>query len=245
MWGDREALAPLSLADRQLVVEVGCGSGEFTRVLTAETNGQVMGVDVDRTLLDEAPVETIQGDATALPIATARADLVVCQALLVNLLEPPAALTEFRRVSDDLVAAVEPNNAAVTIESTVSAEERLAARARTHYIAGIATDPTMGAVPDLFREAGLSDVRTRRYEHEQVLEPPYSEAAVAAARRRATGRQLASQREVLLAGGMSPEAYEEFREAWRSMGRTVVQRMDQGTYRRREVVPFHLTVGRV
>jgi hypothetical protein len=32
---------------------------------------------------------------------------------------------------------------------------------------------------------------------------------------------------------------------WRAMGRSVVEQMQAGEYRRAEVVPFHVTVGRV
>lgn len=245
MWESRAALDVLSLEDRRLVVDVGCGTGVLARVLDEETPGRVLGVDVDRDLLSAAPVEAVQGDALSLPLPDDRADLVVCQALLVNLADPGAALAEFGRVSEDLVAAIEPDNGAVTVESTVPAEERLAARAREHYLAGSPTDPALGAVPDRFRGAGLSAVRTARYEHEQVVAPPYSETALEAARRRATGDQLAGQRERLLAGGMAPAEYEQFRADWRAMGRAVVDRMQAGEYRRREVVPFHLTVGRV
>lgn len=245
MWESREALDPLSLEDRRLVVDVGCGTGALARVLDEETPGRVLGVDRDHGLLADAPVATCRGDARTLPLSAGRADLVACQALLVNLPDPVAALREFARVSSDLVATIEPDNGAVSVESSVPAEERLTARAREHYLAGVPTDATLGAVPGLFREAGLSDVRTSRYEHEQVVAPPYSQAALEAARRRATGDQLATQRDQLLAGGMAPAAYERLRADWREMGRAVVDRMRAGEYRRREVVPFHVTVGRV
>ncbi|WP_254536843.1 class I SAM-dependent methyltransferase [Halomarina litorea] len=249
MWaeGERAALEPLSLPDREVIVDVGCGTGELSVVLAAEASeARVVGVDRDPDLLGEvpAPVEPVRGDALSLPVRDGTADLVVCQALLVNLPDPTAAIREFARASADLVAVVEPDNAAVTVESTVEAEERLAARARDHYLDGVATDVGLGAVPDRFEAAGLVDVETARYDFARTVEPPYTEADVAAARRKVSGSRLADQREVLTAGELDAEAYDALREEWKAMGREVAEAMAEGTYRRREVVPFFVTVGR-
>jgi len=248
MWDDsRAALADLALADRRRVLDVGCGTGELTRVLAEEADGEAVGVDADPDLLavarEHAPVAA--GDALQLPFRNSSFDLVVCQALLVNLPEPAAALWEFARVSSDLVAAIEPDNGEVFVESTVDAEPRLAARARRAYLDGVETDAALGAdAADAFRTAGLSDVRTRRYRHEQVVEPPYDESELAAARRKATGAALADDRETMLAGDLDGDGYADLRGDWRAMGREAVAQMRAGEYRRREVVPFYVTVGR-
>ncbi|MFB6218205.1 MAG: class I SAM-dependent methyltransferase [Halobacteriaceae archaeon] len=246
MWeGDREALTPLSLADREVVLDVGCGTGAFTAVLREETDARVVGVDADPALLSEAGGERVAGDALRLPFADGAADLVVCQALLVNLPDPVAAVEEFARVSAELVAAVEPDNAAVAVDSTVEAEPDLAARARRAYIAGAGTDVTLGDASDLFAEAGLRDVETRTYRQTRRIDPPYSERAVAAARRKARGERLEATRETLLAGDLDEDGYERLRDRWRAMGRDVIAQMRDDEYRRAEVVPFHVTVGRV
>lgn len=250
MWDARDELAPLDLSGRERVVDVGCGTGAFSRVLAEETPGRVIGVDRDPDLLRAArsgtpPVEAVRGDACALPFGHDAADLVVCQALLVNLPEPLAAVREFRRVSSALVAVVEPDNDAVTVDSTVDAEECVTGRAREHYVAGVPTDVTLGAVPSLFRDAGLVDVETRRYDHERSVAPPYGEAAVEGARRKATAARLDEQRDTLRAGGLDDEAYAALRGDWRAMGRAVAEQMADGEYRRRETVPFYVTVGRV
>ncbi|MFC6752499.1 class I SAM-dependent methyltransferase, partial [Halorubrum tibetense] len=57
MWeGDRAALADLALSSRRRVLDVGCGTGEFTRVLREETDPEatVIGVDADTDLLGVA-----------------------------------------------------------------------------------------------------------------------------------------------------------------------------------------------
>jgi len=247
MWDDRSALEPLDLGSRERVLDVGCGTGELTRVLAEESDAEVVALDVDRDLLPEAPGdERAFGDATRLPFRDDAFDLVVCQALLINLPDPLAAVREFARVSSALVAAVEPDNSAVVVESSVDAEAPLAARTRGHYIAGVETDVTLGRnVAERFREVGLREVVARRHDLTRVVEPPYSDEAVASARRKATASRLAEQRRTLEAGGVTPFEYDELRAAWREMGREVVDQMRAGEYHRRAVVPFYVTVGRV
>ncbi|MCU4718829.1 class I SAM-dependent methyltransferase [Halapricum hydrolyticum] len=246
MWADsREALSDLELPSRGRVLDVGCGTGELTRVLREETPGTVVGCDADAGLLAHLEPPTVVGDATRLPFKDDGFDLVVCQALLINLPDPDAGIEELARVSTDLVAAVEPDNGAVTVESTVDAESSLARRAREQYLDGVGTDVTLGAdVLDRFEAAGLEDIRIRRYDHVRTVEPPYSEQALEDARRKVTGDGLADSRAELVAGD-GLETYERLREEWRSMGRSVVEQMRQREYRRRETVPFYVTVGRV
>jgi SAM-dependent methyltransferase len=250
MWDDsRAALADLDLPGRTRVLDVGCGTGELTSVLAEEADGDVVGVDADPDLLgtaaDVAPVAA--ADATRLPFPDDCFDLVVCQALLINLPDPAAAVAEFARVSSDLVAAVEPDNGAVIVDSTVDAERAVTARAREAFLAGVETDPTLGGAPTaaLFGDAGLADVRTSRYDHQHTTEPPYSEADLAGARKKATGEALDEQRPTLLAGPLDEAGYDRLRADWRAMGRTVVEQMGAGEYRRRETIPFYVTVGAV
>lgn len=242
MWqDDRTALADLRLGDCDRVLDVGCGTGEFTRVLAAETDGLVVGVDRDAGLLDGVALPAVRGDALQLPFPDDTFDLVVCQALLVNLPDPPAAIREFARTSRGRVATVEPDNAAVTVTSTVDGEERLARRARGYYLGGVETDVTLGPdAGDLLEAAGLSDVTVRRHVRELTVEPPYSAADVEAASRKATGRDLRDRRETMSG---DDERLDDLRERWRAMGREVVRQVRAGEYRRRETVPMYVTVG--
>ncbi|TKX44164.1 MULTISPECIES: class I SAM-dependent methyltransferase [unclassified Halorubrum] len=258
MWDDgRDALADLDLPSRERVLDVGCGTGELTRVLAAEADAAgdadatVIGVDADRDLLGVAREESdgrigyLAGDATRLPVADDAVDLAVCQALLINLPAPTAAVRELARVSGDLVAAVEPDNADVRVASTVDAEERLEREAREAYVAGVDTDVALGdRVREAFGAAGLVDVRTRRYVHEKRTEPPYAEAALRSAARKASGAGLADHREELVAA-TSEAAYDDLRGRWREMGREVVDAIGAEEYERVEYVPFDVTVGRV
>ncbi|RQG96648.1 class I SAM-dependent methyltransferase [Natrarchaeobius chitinivorans] len=248
MWDDsRVPLEPLDLETRERVLDVGCGTGELSRVLASECSGEVIGSDVDRRLLSVAGehVPVVAGDAFQLPFPDDCFDLVVCQALLINLPEPAAALAEFARVSSELVAAVEPNNAAVDVDSSVDAENDLERRARAAYLEGIETDVALGSdAREAFEAAGIDVLETRQYDHVRTVEPPYSEHSLTAARRKATGAGLADDRETMLSGEMTEAEYDDLRSEWRQMGRTVIDQMEDGEYRRTEAVPFFVTVGR-
>lgn len=247
MWGEVGTLADLDLDNRTRIADVGCGTGELTRVLTRESPAEVFGIDADTGLLGVARghVPVLAGDAIRLPLRDDTVDLVTCQALLINLPEPRRAVEEFARVSSELVCAIEPDNRRVEIESTVNGEPTLEGRARRHYIEGVGTDVTLGAESgELFEEVGLSDVRTRRYDHEKVVEPPYGEAALESAKRKATGEGIESDRETL-AESLTAAEIDSLRADWREMGREAIEQMQAGEYERVERVPFYVTVGRV
>lgn len=256
MWDDsREALSDLDLPGRSRILDVGCGTGELTRVLAEEmdcsgaADPAVVGLDADHRLLAHARAHCapVRGDACRLPLADGCVDLVVCQALLVNLQDPVAAVKEFARVSSDLVAAIEPDNSEVSVESTVPAEGTLSARARRAYLEGVSTDVTLGGegTQAVFENAGLADVQTRLYHHERIIEPPYDAGDFADVRRKATGAGLQGDRETMLAGDLDEIGYADLRQDWREMGREAAAQMGTSEYCRREVVPFYVTVGRV
>ncbi|KTG11064.1 SAM-dependent methyltransferase [Haloprofundus marisrubri] len=251
MWGgSREALADLDLPNRDRILDVGCGTGELARVLAEDApDAAVVGVDADPRLLrvarEQAGISVIGGDATRLPVVDDAADLVVCQALLSNLPSPSEAVSAFARASSDLVAAVEPDNASVGVDSSVAAEVTLERSVREAYLDGVETDVSLGdRVSDLFADAGLSDIRTRRHHQRKVVEPPYSEGDVKSARLKATGEGL-DRYETELRQTLSDSEFDALRAEWREMGRSVVDQMQAGQYRRAEVVPFDVTVGRV
>lgn len=261
MWnGGREALADCSLGDRDRALDVGCGTGAFTRVLAEETprDATVIGIDADPGLLDVASSREqsagrriserpsyAAGDATRLPVGDGAVDLAACQALLINLPSPAAAVRELVRASSELVAAVEPNNAAVAVASTVDRETTLEREARAAYLEGVGTDVALGdRVGTLFEDAGLVDVQSRRYLHEKRTAPPYDDRSVESAARKASGAGLDAHREALR-GALSAAAYDDLRGRWRAMGREVVAEMRDRDYERVELVPFEVTVGRV
>jgi len=246
MWGDsRGALADLQLGSRSRVLDVGAGTGELTGVLREEVSGTVVALDADDGLLRHTLSPRVRGDATRLPFGLGAFDLVVCQALLVNLPRPGQAVEEFVRVSSDRVGVIEPDNSAVRIDSTVPSEPPLARRARELYLDGLDTDAGLGSARALFEAAGLEGITVRQYNHERRTEPPYSEEAVEGARRKASGAGIDADRATILAGETTAEEFGDLRQEWRSMGRAVVSQMQDREYRQRELVPFYLTVGQL
>lgn len=247
LWTERAALAPLFAESPARILDVGAGTGEFSRVLREESDATVISLDADPSLLRAGDLgRPVQGEATRLPFRDDAFDLVACQALLVNLPDPVGALREFRRVSAGRVAAVEPDNGSVTVESTVPEEATLSRRARDHYLDGLETDAELGAdLADYFERAGLSEVVVTRRVHERRTEPPYAEAAIESARRKVTAARIDDHRETMLAGGLEEAAFDALRDDWQAMGRAVVEQLQAGTYRRTERVPFHVAVGRV
>lgn len=246
MWDDRSVLDGIGLAESDQILDVGCGSGILTRILGEESTAWVVGVDADLDLLTQVTADArVGGDACRLPFRANSFDLVICQALLINLADPIGAVTEFSRVSRDRVVAIEPDNSRVQIESTVAAETRLSKQARQAYLESVKTDPALGRdTAELFREAGLTVADTRRYEHTQSFEPPYSQRALTAAQRRARASQLDDMKEAFVGDTESIENYGEFRDDWQSMGREVIKQMQEEEYRRSETVPFFVVVGR-
>jgi SAM-dependent methyltransferase len=244
MWDDsRKALEPLDLDTRKRVLDVGCGEGALTRVLREESDAEVVGCDRDPDLLAELNGPAVRGDAYCLPFPDDAFDLVVCQALLINLPDPERALREFMRVSSGGVAAIEPDNSAVSVASTVDAEGELAQQARRRYLSGIDTDVTLGAdTADRFEAVGLEGIRTTRYDQTLVVEPPYSDRDVREVGRKASGAGLRERRETMAGTDTELDA---LRSKWREMGREAVRQVQKEEYRRRETVPFYVVVGSV
>lgn len=246
LWEDRSALTEADLVGRERILEVGCGSGEFTLILREETDAEIVALDADGALLRRvSATERIQGDATRLPVADDSFDLVIGQTLLVNLPSPETAVAEFCRVSNDLVVCIEPDNRGVTVTSTVDAEADLAARARRTFMSGIDTDVGLGhRTADLFERAGLRDVSVRYHPHRLSIQPPYSDAAVSGAAKKARASRLDEHRETMLQA-MDEDDFDTLRADWREMGRQVVEQMRNDEYVREEVTPFYVTVGSV
>jgi SAM-dependent methyltransferase len=100
--GILEALAP---QPGERLLDVGCGTGVVARQAAPRVapGGRVCGLDLNAAMLDvarasEADVDWQQGDAAAMPLADAAFDVVVCQAALMFMPDPAAAVGEMRRV---------------------------------------------------------------------------------------------------------------------------------------------------
>lgn len=101
----------LPLAGRS-VLDVGCGPGTFTSLLSQRA-GRVVGCDRSDLMLSRAPemegVELMQADAADLPFETDSFDVVFEANLLHHLDEPQRAVAEMTRVARQAVVVLEPN----------------------------------------------------------------------------------------------------------------------------------------
>jgi len=110
--GDEKRIARLLLAlsPGDGVLDVGCGTGNFTRDFARSVgpDGLVVGLDVSQTMLSRAVADTaeagfdqvayVRGDAADAPFQDASFDAVCCFAALNLFADPYAALDSFARV---------------------------------------------------------------------------------------------------------------------------------------------------
>ena len=98
----------LRLGHDDVVLDVACGTGRFTRRFaeTVGPGGLAVGLDASTTMLDRAvaataagePVAYLRADAVHPPLRDAAVDAVCCFAALHMFAEPITALDEFTRV---------------------------------------------------------------------------------------------------------------------------------------------------
>ena len=94
----------LGLLPSETLLDVGCGSGWFTRRFAAENGWNVTGLDRDPAMLDFARAHGrneryLEGDARALPFADASFDRVIAIASLCFVADERRALAEIVRVA--------------------------------------------------------------------------------------------------------------------------------------------------
>jgi ubiquinone/menaquinone biosynthesis C-methylase UbiE len=103
----RDAVDALGLERGETVVDLGCGTGNLTRMLAERlTDGRVLAVDFSlgmlrvarRKLADHAAVDFVQADAAALPYASATADRVICFSTWPHFAHPGRVAAELARV---------------------------------------------------------------------------------------------------------------------------------------------------
>ena len=162
------------------VVDVGCGTGFYTRLIAQALKGRgnVLGIDMNDELLKHARslvkksklsgmVKFRKGDVYKLPLPDNYADLIFCNAVLWQLRDPDKPLQEMKRVvkPGGTVSACEPDaETFMCYDPNDQHYCRLAKRALECFAKGVSKlqgyDFYMGRkLPTFFIRAGLEDVR--------------------------------------------------------------------------------------
>lgn len=181
-WYVRILLEALDLetSPASVIVDVGCGTGAYTRLIARALpiDGRVVGIDVDLALVVTARqvatteglkdrIVLVAGDAQRLPLSDGCADRVFCNTLLWLLPDPLVVLKEFIRVvrPGGLVVASEPDaGLAVYYDPQDPRLAELTTRSIRAFARGAkllwGQDFEIGRrLPELFRLAGLLEVR--------------------------------------------------------------------------------------
>ena len=103
-----EVFGPLDLRHGLRVLDVGCGTGDYLRILAPlVAPGQAVGIDLSRTLIERARqlaagshsnLSFRFGNAYELPVPDGSFDRVISTQVLLHLSDPWRALAEMRRV---------------------------------------------------------------------------------------------------------------------------------------------------
>ncbi len=161
------------------VVDVGCGTGEFTRQIAHLVAGRcrIIGVDLRAASLRNAASETKRaglsdrisyrkGDVFRIPVEDGFAHLTCCRALLMHLTDPLSAVIEMSRVtrSGGLVTAVEPGRMRSFYDPENEKFTELDEEMGRAYLKGLrkveGKEFGIGEqLPSIFQRAGLQDIR--------------------------------------------------------------------------------------
>jgi SAM-dependent methyltransferase len=169
----RAALAPHPPPESVRVLELGCGTGIYTRALLAALpRATIIGIDRDQHLLArahenlageiaEGRVTLLVGDVARLPFEPRSFGLVTCRCVLMHQPEPELVIAEMYRVAEvgAIALAIEPDWGARALYPDAEAYAdflALARRARAHGFPDLLLGRKLYA---LFRAGGFSDLR--------------------------------------------------------------------------------------
>lgn len=169
----------LDIKSRKRIVDVGCGTGDFTRLLARLSNGKakILGIDINSRSIPAAISDTRRaglsravsfkvGDVFQIPIGDDYADLTCCRTLLMHLTDPLKAVKEMIRITKPggSVVAVEGGRMASFYDPDDKEYTKLSNRGYESWINGIrkleGKEYKIGEkLPGIFRDAGLSGIK--------------------------------------------------------------------------------------
>ena len=171
-----EYIRLLGIVPGEHVLEVGCGSGAVTRVLAQRVApaGHVTGIDASDTLLEIARnlaqdaglgrlIDFRQGDCRALPLADSSFDAALAVTTLSHVPNVERALVEMVRVTrpGGRIGVFDIDGDSFLISHPDRELTRRIAAAFSDH--GLVNGWLMRSLAGIFRELGMSDVRTRGF----------------------------------------------------------------------------------
>jgi ubiquinone/menaquinone biosynthesis C-methylase UbiE len=182
----------LGLRPGMKIVDVGCGTGDFSRHLAGLIPGKcdVVGVDISGANIRIAEKQTEEermgdritfrkGDAYNIPVEDGWADLVCCRYLLMHLSDPLKAVREMSRVArrEGTVAAFERGRLQSICIPDDDKLTKLAIRLGESYNDGVRKLEGKyfdigNRLPNLFQRAGLREIRAEVEAHPFLASDP-------------------------------------------------------------------------
>jgi ubiquinone/menaquinone biosynthesis C-methylase UbiE len=181
-WVDQLYTSFLGIKQGQRIVDVGCGTGDFTLNLARLSRGRskILGVDKSEKSIKTAVAETRKaglsrmvsyriGDVHDLPVEDGYSDLTCCRTLLMHLVDPVKAVREMARITrtGGSVAALEGifgERRASFYDPNDEAYSSLVKQALEAWFNGIrkleGKEFRIGEkLPGIFKKAGLTGIR--------------------------------------------------------------------------------------
>lgn len=157
----------LNLSDGLKILDLGCGTGFFTRIIAEQVSADITGIDINKTLLDGAieiagkqnlNIKYEIGDITDIKYPDNTFDIVMCDIMLECFHDISIPLREMKRVckAGGTVAAIEPfYQGSCEYYPEMDSETRDLNLKFIRSRSGSGVGPML---PSLFNEVGLSDI---------------------------------------------------------------------------------------
>ena len=157
----------LDLSDNLQILDAGCGTGFFTRIIAEQCKADVTGMDINEELLKGARriaeqerlnIKFVKGDITDIPYENEVFDVVICDIMLECFEDITIPIREMKRVCKEggIVTAIEP-----FYQSGFEYYPGMTADMRDLIIKYSRADRAFGLgpmLPEYFKEVGLKDI---------------------------------------------------------------------------------------
>jgi ubiquinone/menaquinone biosynthesis C-methylase UbiE len=156
-------LERVNVREKDLILDIGCGTGVITKEIAALTTGGVVGIDIDEGKLKEAKAMTsadsrvwvVRSDVLELPFRENTFDLVTFTVVLTHIHDQQGAIDEMVRVVKKggiILATMEPD-----YEGILNYPEDTAHQPFMNYLRDMGVEMQTGRkLKYLFKKAGLN-----------------------------------------------------------------------------------------